>query len=45
MLADFLINAYEKTDMTMHGRVLREQARMEGIRKESVSYARLSMKW
>ena len=38
VLADFLIKAYEKTDMTMHERVLREQARLEGIRGESVSY-------
>ena len=37
-LADFLIKAYEKTDMTMHERVLREQARLEGIRGEKVSY-------
>ena len=38
MLADFLIKTYEKTDMTMHERVLREQARLERIRGEEVSY-------
>ena len=37
-LADFLVKTYEKTDMTMHERVLREQARLERIRKEDVSY-------
>ena len=37
-LADFLIKAYEKTDMTMHDRVIREQARLKKIRGEDVSY-------
>ena len=37
-LADFLVKTYEKTDMTMHERVLREQARLERIRKKDVSY-------
>ena len=38
VLAEFLVNTYEKTDMTMHERVLREQARLERIRKKDVSY-------
>ena len=38
VLADFLMKAYEKTDMTMHDRVLREQARLKRIRGEEVSY-------
>lgn len=38
ILADFLVNTYEKTDMTMHERVLKEQARLERIRQEKVSY-------
>ena len=38
VLADFLVQTYEKTDMSMHERVLREQARLEGIRKVEVSY-------
>ena len=37
-LAEFLVKTYEKTNMTMHERVLREQARLENIRKEKVSY-------
>ena len=37
-LAEFLVQTYEKTDMTMHERVLREQTRLEGIRGEEVSY-------
>ena len=38
ILADFLVKTYEKTNMSMHDRVLREQARLERIRKEPVSY-------
>jgi hypothetical protein len=38
VLADFLIKTYEKTDMSMHDRVLREQARLKRVRKEDVSY-------
>ena len=38
ILVDFLIKTYEETDMTMNDRVLREQARLEGIRGEAVSY-------
>lgn len=37
-LAEFLVQTYEKTDMTMHERVLREQARLKGVRGEDVSY-------
>ena len=37
-LADFLVKTYEKTDMSMHQRVLREQARLERIRGKDVSY-------
>ena len=37
-LADFLVQTYEKTDMTMHERVLREQARLKNTRGEDVSY-------
>ena len=37
-LADFLIKTYEKTDMTMHQRVLREQARLQGVRGKEISY-------
>ena len=37
-LADFLMKTYEKTDMTMHERVLREQARLKNTRGEEVSY-------
>ena len=37
-LADFLIKTYEKTDMSMHDRVLREQNRLKDIRGEEVSY-------
>ena len=37
-LADFLMKTYEKTDMTMHERVLREQARLKNARGEDVSY-------
>ena len=39
VLVDFLMKTYEKTDMTMRERVLREQARLEGIRGEKVSYS------
>lgn len=38
VLADFLVQTYEKTDLSMHKRVLKEQARLEGIRKKAVSY-------
>ena len=38
VLAEFLVKTYEKTDMTMHERVLREQKRLEDIRGEEVSY-------
>ena len=38
-LADFLVKTYEKTDMTMNQRVLREQARLKGIRGKEVSYS------
>lgn len=38
VLADFLVKAYEKTDMTMNERVIREQKRLEEIRGEKVSY-------
>ena len=38
VLVDFLMKSYEKTDMTMHERVLREQTRLEEIRGEAVSY-------
>ena len=38
VLADFLIKTYEKTDLTMHERVLREQARLKKIRKKDISY-------
>ena len=38
VLVDFLMKEYEKTDMTMHERVLREQKRLENIRGEEVSY-------
>ena len=38
VLVDFLMKEYEKTDMTMHERVLREQKRLEDIRGEDVSY-------
>ena len=38
VLAEFLVNTYEKTGMTMHQRVLREQARLKEIRGEDVSY-------
>ena len=37
-LAEFLVQTYEKTDMTMHERVLREQARLKTSRGEDVSY-------
>ena len=39
VLADFLVKTYEKTDMTMHERVLREQARLKRVRGEEVSYS------
>ena len=39
VLADFLVKTYEKTDMTMHERVLREQARLKGVRGKEVSYS------
>ena len=38
VLTDFLMKAYEKTGMTMHQRVLREQARLKNIRGKDVSY-------
>ena len=38
-LAEFLVKTYEKTDMSMHQRVLREQARLKGIRGKEVSYS------
>ena len=38
VLVDFLMKEYEKTDMTMHKRVLREQKRLEDIRGKKVSY-------
>ena len=39
VLAEFLVETYDKkTDLTMHERVIREQARLESIRKEKVSY-------
>ena len=38
VLADFLVKTYEKTDMTMHQRVIAEQARLKDIRGEDVSY-------
>ena len=38
VLADFLIKSYDKTNMTMHERVIREQNRLEGIRGKEVSY-------
>ncbi len=38
VLADFLVKTYEKTDMTMHERVLREQARLKSVRGKEVSY-------
>ena len=38
VLADFLIEEYEKTDMSMHERVLAKQKELSGIRGEQVSY-------
>ena len=38
VLADFLVKTYEKTDMTMHQRVIAEQARLKDIRGKEVSY-------
>ena len=38
VLADFLTKTYGETGMTMHKRVIREQARLEEIRGEAVSY-------
>lgn len=38
VLVDFLMKEYENTDMTMHARVLNEQARLKRIRGEDVSY-------
>ena len=38
VLVDFLMKTYENTDMTMHQRVLAEQARLKDIRGEDVSY-------
>ena len=38
VLAEYLVNTYYKTGMTMHQRVLREQARLKGIRGEEISY-------
>ena len=37
-LADFLIKTYEKTDMSMHDRVVREQTRLTRVRGKAVSY-------
>ena len=37
-LADYLVKTYEKTDMNMHQRVLREQARLKRIRGKEISY-------
>ena len=38
VLADFLIKTYEKTDLSMHERVVREQNRLEKLRNKEVSY-------
>jgi hypothetical protein len=38
VLVDFLMKTYESTDMTMHQRVLAEQARLKDIRGEDISY-------
>ena len=38
VLVDFLMQTYEDTSITMHQRVLREQARLKEIRGEEVSY-------
>ena len=38
VLAEYLVSTYEKTGITMHQRVLREQARLKGIRGENISY-------
>ena len=37
-LAEFLVKTYEKTDMSMRDRVVREQARLKNTRGEDVSY-------
>ena len=39
VLAEFLVKSYEKTDMTMNDRVLREQDRLKRVRGEDVSYS------
>ena len=38
VLVDFLMQTYEDTGITMHQRVLREQARLKEIRGEEISY-------
>lgn len=38
-MAEFLANAYGKTELSMHQRVLREQARLKKIRNQDVPYA------
>lgn len=38
VLAEYLVSTYYKTGLTMHQRVLREQARLKGIRGEDISY-------
>ena len=38
ILAEYLVSTYEKTGLTMHKRVLREQARLQEIRGEEISY-------
>ena len=38
VLAEYLVSTYEKTGLTMHQRVLREQARLKGIRGKDISY-------
>ena len=38
ILAEYLVSTYYKTGITMHQRVLREQARLKEIRKKEISY-------
>ena len=38
ILAEYLVSTYYKTGITMHQRVLREQARLTEIRKKEISY-------
>ena len=38
ILAEYLVSTYYKTGITMHQRVLREQARLTEIRKREISY-------